>query len=244
MSYGLEPAPIDMVRGRVILEGVSGSTSAGMLSTAESREYVGIFVVPMEVILGLRQINPVTTGENPSRTYWELRKFCELALSGRPQALELLWAAHTRHDQFGEELVLKRRIFLSARAIDSYASEATELTRAAARRYGHPEYAGMAKAVWRMLIQCSQLAGTGEMKFNMRGRDLDAVEDAADMTADELVDAVQAEIRRIRHTTVVLPDEPDVRAVHETIVGIRRTIDRETPVQPLSWDHKDERRVW
>lgn len=241
----IEPAPIHDIRGRVILEGLIGTSAAGFSKSNEAPNYMGVFVVPMDTLLGLRQPKEIYNAQGPNRTYYELRKFAELAVACDPEVLELFWSYHTRNDSFGSELVRKRSVFLSSKAVESYSDYVTKHAERLKSHAGLPDWRAQARLLWKRIVQGSQLIGTGEMQTRMRGGDLEAIENAGSMLPDQLYDAALAEIERIKRTPVVLPNEPDMTVINDALSSIRRTIDRETPSQPnYLEDSSDRRRGW
>jgi hypothetical protein len=78
----------------IILEGVTGSTAYGLAHAKSDIDMKGVYVAPMEEVLGLDGavvVSESKTSTNPDREYHEVGKFLKLALKCNPTILEMLY---------------------------------------------------------------------------------------------------------------------------------------------------------
>ena len=108
---------------RVIFRGVVGSRAYGTNTPDSDTDIRGIFVVPSIEYAYLSQPPNQVSDKRNDRTYYSLRRFCELASNANPTAIEMLYLP--------EDCILtsslaysilrnKRRMFLTGKIIDSY----------------------------------------------------------------------------------------------------------------------------
>lgn len=75
--------------GMIILEAVMGSTAYGTNTPESDVDIRGVFVQPLDSILGLGYTEQVSDETNDT-TYYEIRRFLELLSTNNPNVLELL----------------------------------------------------------------------------------------------------------------------------------------------------------
>lgn len=118
-----------------ILKVFSGSYSYGTNTENSDKDYLGIYLNTKEELLGLQSSeelteNIISKAENGRNTkdavdckYFELRKFCRLALKGNPTILEILFVNKENILEItkeGEELLSLRNEFLSKNIYNSF----------------------------------------------------------------------------------------------------------------------------
>lgn len=118
-----------------ILKVFSGSYSYGTNTENSDQDYLGIYLNTKEELLGLQSSEELTENitskaENGRNTkdavdckYYELRKFCRLALKGNPTILEILFVNKKNIIEItkeGEELLSLRNEFLSKNIYNSF----------------------------------------------------------------------------------------------------------------------------
>lgn len=118
-----------------ILKVFSGSYSYGTNTENSDKDYLGIYLNTKEELLGLQSSeelteNIISKAENGRNTkdavdckYFELRKFCRLALKGNPTILEILFVNKENILEItkeGKELLSLRNEFLSKNIYNSF----------------------------------------------------------------------------------------------------------------------------
>lgn len=111
-----------MTHESIMLEGIVGSRAYGLDHPDSDTDKLGIWVAPLQQVVGLDLYNETTVTRDPDSTYHELKKFLILALKGNPTVLELLYLdSYTWMTDIGRNLVSSRDAFLSKGAIyESY----------------------------------------------------------------------------------------------------------------------------
>jgi len=118
-----------------ILEIVGGSHLYGTSLPTSDKDFVGIFLPPIEYILGLKSVKEVdfsiedknedgkNTADAVDRKLYEFRKFLNLALGSNPNIIELLFATENSTvyvDSYGEGLLALKQHFLSKLCIPKF----------------------------------------------------------------------------------------------------------------------------
>ena len=105
----------------VIYSAVVGSHAWG-LATAESDEDVrGCFIAPFEDSSGLWEMPDEVQHPTDDAAYWEVAKLVEQGLRGDANTLETLWSPlHREVTLLGEELLSRRRMFVSMNILGSF----------------------------------------------------------------------------------------------------------------------------
>jgi predicted nucleotidyltransferase len=124
----------------VLLSGVVGSTAYGLAHAGSDVDRLGLFAAPTVELHGLRRPKESYVTTAPDRTLHEAAKWCRLALSGNPTAMELAWLPDELYEvrtPLGDELIGIRGSFLSAgRVRDAYLGYAVQQFRRLESRGG------------------------------------------------------------------------------------------------------------
>lgn len=125
--------------------------------------------------LGLENLAEVKDHTDPDWAYYELKKYCNLALKMNPTITELLWAnKYTILEPLGEELISLRKAFLSKTAVNSYLGYALSQIR---RKYRNAADVTQYRAgkhvrhLWRLCKQYEELATTGELRVKLSNQE-------------------------------------------------------------------------
>ena len=115
-----------MIEIRVIFATLAGSRLYGTAREDSDIDIRGVSLPPMEALLGL---SPFEQHEVPGEdtVIYELRKFARLALKANPNILELLFApedAWQTIDDYGQQLIENRHLFLSRKVVHTYSGYA------------------------------------------------------------------------------------------------------------------------
>ncbi|NUR71529.1 MAG: nucleotidyltransferase [Hamadaea sp.] len=215
----------------VLLEGIVGSTAYGLAGPQSDVDRLGVFAAPTVAFHGLHPPQESVVEHDPDRTLHEAGKYCRLALSGNPTAIELLWLPDELYEvrtPLGDELIGLRSAFLSAsRVRDAFVGYASQqLTRLTSkRRTGNwldRRAAKHARHMLRLIDQGLALYETGVLPIRLAdpARYLDF---GLHVEADpSLAGPVLEEAReRFAAARTVLPEEPDEAAVERWLLRVR-----------------------
>lgn len=111
---------------KTIFKTIAGSHLYGTSRPDSDMDIRGICLPPMTALLGL---SPFEQHQVPGEdtVIYGLRKFARLALKANPNCLELLWVpkdAILEIDEYGQELIDNRHLFLSTRVVHTYSGYA------------------------------------------------------------------------------------------------------------------------
>ena len=145
---------------RLLLSGIVGSTAYGLAGPGSDVDRLGVFAAPTVAFHGLYPPRGSIVTTAPDRTWHEAGKWCRLALSANPTAIELVWLPDELYEvrtDLGHRLVDIRGAFLSAdRVRDAYLGYATQQFRKISSRREAAPAAGAASAA-----TAAELAPTG-----------------------------------------------------------------------------------
>ena len=115
-------ALMDELLGRwVVYRCVTGSQAYGLADEASDVDVRGVFVAPPELLWSLQGAPDYLERDRMAEAYWELAKFCVLALKANPNVLECLYTPLVQHvSPIGEELLALRAAFLSRLVHQTY----------------------------------------------------------------------------------------------------------------------------
>lgn len=122
MTYNIDNLE-NKANERVIFRGVVGSRAYGTNTPDSDTDIRGIFVVPSIEYACLSQLPNQVSDERNDRTYYLLRRFCELAANANPTAIEMLYLPEDcilSSSTAYSILQNKRRMFLTEKVVDSY----------------------------------------------------------------------------------------------------------------------------
>lgn len=98
----------------ILLKGRVGSHAYGLAHEGSDEDFLGIYAAPTEKLFTLSKPKETIVTKGPDCTIHEAEKYCHLALSCNPTALELLWLPdYIDHHPLGELLVAWRHMFLA-----------------------------------------------------------------------------------------------------------------------------------
>jgi predicted nucleotidyltransferase len=217
----------------VLLSGVVGSTAYGLAHAGSDVDRLGVFAAPTRDLHGLRRPKESHVTTAPDRTLHEAAKWCRLALSGNPTALELVWLPEELYEvrtELGDELVALRGSFLSAgRVRDAYLGYAVQQFRRLERRGDGSFSADLrkrtskhARHLKRLCAQGLELYATGSLTLRVENP-----QEFHDFGARVAEDPSVA-LPLLRHyedafarASSALPDAPDEDAVEAWLQRVR-----------------------
>jgi predicted nucleotidyltransferase len=220
-------------RLHVLLSGIVGSTAYGLAHSGSDVDRLGLFAAPTVELHGLRRPKESYVTTAPDRTLHEAAKWCRLALSGNPTAMELVWLPEELYEvrtPLGDELIALRGAFLSAgRVRDAYLGYAVQQFRRLENRGDGSFSADLRKRTAKHARHLKRLCAQG-LELYTTGRLTLEVEDpqefhdfgervAADSSAAlPLLRAYESAFAEAR---TVLPDAPDEDVVEDWLRRVR-----------------------
>lgn len=214
-----------MKPNNIILECVVGSHMYNLQTETSDKDVKGIFLDDARKCLGLDNLAEVKDHTDPDWAYYELKKYCNLALKMNPTITELLWAnEYTILTKIGKELISLRKSFLSKTAVNSYLGYALSQIR---RKYRNAADVTQYRAgkhvrhLWRLCKQYEELATTGELRVKLTEQERKECFEFAEATHQECVEWFLYQDEKLRKIESVLPDEPDYQKIDEFLVKTR-----------------------
>jgi predicted nucleotidyltransferase len=227
---------------RTVLRVLVGSHAYGMSTPESDHDYLEVFLEPTAHLLGLDEPPDGWCAKDGTSDvqYWELRKYCRLALQGNPGAVELLFAPPSLVIDLSVEGVDLRRAlhgaFVSRAAYPRYRgfvhSQRSRMLKDGRSSHGHkiPEgqsydYKAAAHCL-RLLAQGTELLGTGALTVDVSGHELHPVITAVragTVGLASLLSRIDEWLGRLQaaHEASPLPDEPDRAAVDAWLIRTR-----------------------
>lgn len=223
----------------VLLSGVVGSTAYGLAGPDSDVDRLGVFAAPTVALHGLHPPKESIVQHDPDVTFHEAAKFCRLALSCNPTAMELLWLPEYEvRTPLGEQLVQIRSSFLSGpRVRDAFLGYAdqqfTRLTNKQASRDGgrwaDRRTAKHARHLLRLIEQGLRLYETGVLTIRLSDPQRFHAFGERVMADPESARPVLEDAReRFASATTVLPDRPDEEPAERWLLRVRAFYYRET----------------
>ncbi len=237
-----------MTDRHVILNAVVGSQAYGLATANSDHDYLGIYVAPLDDVLGLNTHKVVDNSDHkanrpdggPDYTLHEVGKYVGLALKCNPSILELLWLDdYEIRTASGQALIDNRTLFLNTPSIvGSYSAYARQqakrlLERNAEGKEGFSSdvktrTAKHARHCMRLLLQGAQLLSTGTMQVRLYPSHREQVFDAGKAAeADPMgfyVDYYKPLLTTFDEAAQdsVLPDAPNRDAANSLLVTFRK----------------------
>ena len=212
----------------VLLAGVVGSTAYGLAHEGSDVDRLGVYAVPTEMLHGLVDPPWSVVSTNPDLTMHEAVKWCRLALSCNPTAMELVWLNEYEVIRpLGAELITIRKAFLSAKAVrNAYLGYATQqLTKLKLREpddESRLKSEKNARHLYRLVIQGTHLHQTGELMIKLPDPELVRWTGEQISAEPRIGDGVIRQAEEVFNEPSALPAEPDKEAVQEWLLSVRR----------------------
>jgi uncharacterized protein len=110
-----------LVAEHTIYAAVVGSRAFGLAVDDSDTDVRGVYVAPTNAFWSLTKPPPHVEGPEPETFFWEVERFCELALKANPNLLEVLHSPVVLTcTPLGDELLALRPAFLSQLAYQTY----------------------------------------------------------------------------------------------------------------------------
>lgn len=210
---------------KIILEGVVGSKAYGLDTPDSDTDVKGVMLYPTEDLLTLIGIKETVNSNDPDIEHHEVRKFCKLVSKCNPTLLELLYLeGYTKLTQEGEMLLAIRDSFLNKTIFNSYGGyaiqQARKLYKKAQNGSPHYRHEKHARHCFRLLLQGKELLETGAL--TVRLKDPQAIFNIGLMPLDDMITLFEDMLSDFNKVQAVVPDEPDMAVINNTLLNIRR----------------------
>jgi predicted nucleotidyltransferase len=205
----------------LILSVVVGSRAYGLDTASSDTDRRGVFVAPTEAFWRLDKPATHRDGPLPEQFSWEVERLCRLALDANPTVLECLWSPIVEVcTPEGQRLRDLRGAFLSARAhrtFTGYADAQFRRLDPAAPKWKQ------AMHLVRLLLSGLHLVRHGDLLLQVGPYRERLLAVRRGEVPWERVTAWRAELTaELAGLESVLPERPDVRAVEEFLIDVRR----------------------
>lgn len=219
----------------VVLKGITGSKAYGLDTPTSDTDIKGVFVVPINDILGLfwNRSKETKATHNPDIEFHEVGKFIRLAADCNPSILELLYLDdYLELSPIGQMLIDNRDLFLSKHIYKSYGgyavSQAHDLNKRAHEgkdgfssdtKNRTPKHA---RHCFRLMDQGRQLLETGTLTVRVTPDQRKELFAIGEMSVEDIVNKFDKEFETFDTIETSLPDEPDLIKINELLLTIRR----------------------
>ena len=211
----------------VIYRCVTGSRAYGLDEEESDTDVRGVFVAPPDLFWSLQGAPEYLEKGQMEEAYWEIRKFCVLALKANPNVLECLFSPIVlASTPAGDELLTLQDAFLSRfvhQTFNGYVMSQFKKLERDLRVAGEPKWKHVMHLI-RLLLSGITLLSTGTMEVRVlehRARLLDirrgrvAWEEVEDWRL-QLHGQFDAAL-----TTSPLPEMPDYQRVNQFLLDVR-----------------------
>jgi predicted nucleotidyltransferase len=213
-------------RSCTLLKGVVGSTAYGLNHAESDTDFIGLYAVPAQRLLGLDlpDLEKAVEYKNPDTKFYEALHYCRLALKSNPSILELMWLeSYNVRTKAGDELIKIRDAFPTQKYV-----------RAAYLGYADQQYSKLlkderlvkraknARHFIRLLRQGSQLYRTGELVVRLPNPE--EVRDLGRKIAHGDLDVAKLEMKAAQtvfNANSALPENPDRERINNWLLGVR-----------------------
>ncbi len=158
--------PDELVHDHTVYAAVVGSRAFGLAGADSDTDVRGVYVAPTEAFWSLVKPPAHVEGPGPEEFFWEVERFCELALKANPNVLEVLHFPMVRIcTELGSELVDLREAFLSQLAVQTYSGYVLSQFKkieADLRTRGEPKWKHVMHLL-RLLLSVRDLVITGNL---------------------------------------------------------------------------------
>lgn len=91
-SFRVEHIKVDLspeeISSWIVFEFIAGSTAYGLNTPDSDQDVVGTYVLPTEMMLGLKEFQDTVVRHEPDATYHEIEKLIQLGAKGNPNVIE------------------------------------------------------------------------------------------------------------------------------------------------------------
>lgn len=209
----------------IILECVTGSKLYNLDTPDSDTDIKGIYCLPIDDFLGLKEPNSICDHTEPDWVYYEVKKYIQLASRMNPTVSELLWANdYLQLTPIGKMLVENRKLFLSQIARKTYYGYALSQLRKNYRNGSNItnyRFGKHARHIFRLLLQGKELLETGELRVRCTDEERKYIFSFMEMSQDEVFEAFQKKAKEFDQIKSCLPEEPDYSRINALLLDIR-----------------------
>jgi uncharacterized protein len=206
---------------------VTGSRAYGLDEEESDTDVRGVFVAPPELLWSLQGAPEYLEKGQMEEAYWEIRKFCILALKANPNVLECLYSPIVvASTPAGDHLLAMRAAFLSRfvhQTFNGYVMSQFKKLERDLRVAGEPKWKHVMHLI-RLLLSGITLLSTGTMEVQVlehRDRLLDI---RRGQVPWQEVEAWRLELHRHFDAALAsspLPEVPDYERVNRFLLDVR-----------------------
>jgi len=222
------PSMMDGILGQwVIYRCVTGSRAYGLDEEDSDTDVRGVFVAPPDLLWSLQGAPEYLEKGQMEEAYWEIRKFCVLALKANPNVLECLFSPIVlASTPAGDGLLTLRDAFLSRfvhQTFNGYVMSQFKKLERDLRVAGEPKWKHVMHLI-RLLLSGITLLSTGTMEIRV----LDHRDRLLDIRRGQVAWKEVEDWRLQLHgqfdaalTTSPLPEMPDYQRVNQFLLDVR-----------------------
>lgn len=211
---------------RVYYKTLIGSRAYGLAHEASDYDIRGIYIAPINDLLGLTQ-PPEQLEQQDNKTdicYWEVGKFCKLALANNPAILEIMDSpvsitAFAELDSSLQEL-LNSKLYLSKRIYQTYGGYA----KAQLEKFEKTKNYKNAMHMLRLLISGTYILQAGVLKIDVsEQRDFLLKVRLGDVKSEKIMQRAEEWQKALAEALAQtsLPDVPQIDRVNELLIQVR-----------------------
>lgn len=209
----------------IIIEAIAGSKMYNLDTPDSDTDIKGIYCLPNEEFLGLKEPTLVCEHTNPDWVYYEVKKYINLASKMNPTVSELLWADDYQIlTPAGKMLIDNRKLFLSQIARKTYYGYALSQLRKNYRNGSNItnyRFGKHARHIFRLFLQGKELLETGELRVRCTDEERKYIFSFMDMTQDQVFEAFQKKAKEFDQIKSCLPEYPDYDKINNLLLEIR-----------------------
>jgi uncharacterized protein len=210
----------------LLIRGVVGSTAYGLNHEGSDVDYLGLYAVDTQQLLGLDlpDLEKAVEYKNPDTKYYEALHYCRLALKSNPSILELMWLnEYDVMTSAGEALISIRVAFATQQYVKAaYLGYANQQYDKLLKDKRFEKRAKNARHFMRLLRQGADLYRTGELQVRLDRPDV--ITDFGDLIADGHLNIAKRAMEIAEETFAkpsALPETPNREAVNDWLLGVR-----------------------
>jgi predicted nucleotidyltransferase len=217
-----------LLDGWVIYRCVTGSQAYGLAGDDSDVDVRGVFVAPPELLWSLQGAPDYLERGAMDEAYWELAKFCILALKANPNVLECLNTPLVEHVvPIGQELLGLREAFLSRlvhQTYNGYVLSQFKKLEGDLRSKGAPKWKHVMHLI-RLLLSGISVLRDGQVSVDVGEHRDQLLAIKRGEVAWEEVEAWRLDLHAqfdVALQTSPLPELPDYQRVDRFVIDIRR----------------------
>lgn len=217
------------IPGRIIVARVAGSQSYGLATEGSDYDFAGVYQLPTQEILSLKQHKKTIDGKSPDYCFHEIGKFCLLLLKGNPSIIEMVFSVECEASESWDLLRQNKNAFLTRRSVEQYKGYANgQLHRLERGEYLHTT-GGKYNTKWathmlRLLKDALSIKSGNGLTVKKTGEDRDFLLDVkkGKYSQEEVSKMALDLLAKIDATESRVPEEADHELLNDWLLRCRR----------------------